>query len=458
MTITLPIPDHVPNFWDSYPAHIDPDPEAAKEGQRQVDRYTRVFDYLDKRKRRVSERERQTYIPDFLAKNVVALLPHKDELNRLSWLCSTQELGDFARKNWIHTALMNVLRWSDDYPAAYNQIFPYEHADDYRAKICVDTQEPTVTMQLVQSAATLQAKTFALLRFVIPGYVPEGLTLLAGKPKIGKSWWALDAGLAVAGGTHFFGTKADEGDVLYLALEDGERRLKDRITKVLPAFATFPQRFHYATKWPRANEGGLDRIREWIKTAQNPRLIVIDVLARFRVPQTNQLAVYQQDYDAIAALQAIASETNVAIVVVHHLRKGAADSDPFDTISGTLGLSGAADGCLILARDGHGNVTLYLRGRDVEEQETAVQFDRSTCRWKPLGEADDVRRSKERRAILNALEEAKEPMSRTELAAATGKPANTIDQLLWKMTREGEIMKVKRGVYALPRDPTHPNK
>ena len=215
-----------------------------------------------------------------------------------------------------------------------------------------------------QNAATLLAKTFAPVRYVIPGYVAEGCSLLAGEPKIGKSWFVLDAALAVAGGNggQMFGVRAEHGDVLYLALEDNERRLKSRIRKVLGPFAAGPARFTYATEWKRADEGGLDGIEAWIKSVPKATLIIVDVLARFRPMAVGRnTAAYDADYQAISGLQGLASKYSVAVVIVHHLRKTAADNDPFDKVSGTLGLSGAADTILIIDRDGQGTTPLRSR-------------------------------------------------------------------------------------------------
>jgi len=312
-------------------------------------------------------------------------------------------------------------------------------------------QVPTTPAPIVKSAADLQHKMFAPVQYVVPGYIAEGCTILAGKPKVGKSWIMLDVGLAVASGGQTLGTTAQQGDVLCLMLEDNERRLKDRIKKIVGPFAAWPQRFTFATEWPRSDEG-LAAIRAWLKTAQAPRLIVVDVLARFRAPVGSQNA-YEADYAAIAGLQAIASEYRIAVVVIHHLRKSAADSDPFDKVSGTLGLSGAADSVLILDRDGQGT-TLYGRGRDIEEIETAVEFDRATCRWRVLGAAPDVRRSDERKQIIDALKEAGGSMTRSEIIAATGMQPNAADQLLYKMGRAGEVRKVGRGVYHVVTGPS----
>jgi RecA-family ATPase len=100
----------------------------------------------------------------------------------------------------------------------------------------------------------------------VKGYVVEGAAILAGRPKIGKSWLALDWSIAVARGGFCFGDiHCQEGDVLYLALEDNKRRLKFRLAKILGFTCEWPEKFEYATEWPRANEGGnphMDKVQE----------------------------------------------------------------------------------------------------------------------------------------------------------------------------------------------------
>jgi len=139
-------------------------------------------------------------------------------------------------------------------------------------------------------------------------------------------------------------------------------------------------------------------------------------------------------------------------VIVHHTRKEKEHSDPFEKVSGTLGLSGGADTILILSRDSNG-ATLYGRGRDIEEIETAVEFDRETCRWQALGEASEVRQTSERAKIRKALKDAGEPMAPKDLEVATGMPGANIRQLLSKMAAAGEVKKVGRGLYAHPDAP-----
>jgi hypothetical protein len=316
----------------------------------------------------------------------------------------------------------------------------------------VTTSDRSGTRPCIVSAAALRTKVFQPIRFCVPKYIPPGCGILAGRPKLGKSWLMLDVGLAVAsGGSCLNQPISDPGDVLYLALEDNERRLQSRMTKILGFADVWPERFHYATEWRRATEGGLDDVRDWIKRSEKPRLIVVDVLAMFRSPRDGKQTPYEADFQAVHELQKIAADTDVAIIIVHHLRKGAAEMDPFDKVSGTLALSGAADTVLILDRDSNGT-TFYGRGRDIEEFETALQFDRTTCRWGVLGEAAEVRRTSERDAILSALEHSEGPLSPSDIAEAVGMARNNVKQLLFKMVRAGQVLKAKgRGRYIHPK-------
>lgn len=310
---------------------------------------------------------------------------------------------------------------------------------------------PSRPAPVIGTLADLRRKVFPPIKFVVPNYIAEGCTILAGRPKLGKSWLMFDVAIAVATGDACLGNIAcEQGDALYLALEDNERRLQKRADKLLGSFGIeWPARLEYATEWPRAGDGGVEKIRDWIEAAEAPRLVIVDVLARFRSARGDRDSLYDADYRAVAELQALAGETGVAIVIVHHVRKSAAESDPFEKVSGTLGLSGAADTVLILDRDGHG-ATLYGRGRDIEEVETAVVFDRPSCRWSVLGEASEVRRTDERGSILAALEDADEPMSPTDIADATKMPNQNIRQLLVRMVKAGEVVKAKRGLYVHP--------
>jgi AAA domain/Winged helix-turn-helix DNA-binding len=283
--------------------------------------------------------------------------------------------------------------------------------------------------------------------------IPEGLTLVVGRPKLGKSWFALDICLGVAGNGFVMGgiKPACSGDVLDLALEDNQRRLQKRCTKLRGALkTTWPERLTLATRWGRLDKGGLQGIIAWIKGANEPRLIVIDTLPKVRPLKAN--TGYAEDYDALAELQKLAGERGIAILVLHHTRKQEAE-DPLDTGSGTLGLAGSADTILVLNRTAQG-VTLYSRGRDIETFERAMQFDPDTCQLRMLGDAAEVQRSETRTTILRALQGSDEPMTPREIADGSGLSSNVVKQRLRDMVVSGEVVKtpakIRRGGYAHP--------
>jgi hypothetical protein len=298
-------------------------------------------------------------------------------------------------------------------------------------------------------AEELSPMHFVPIKYVVPGYIVEGLTLLAGKPKVGKSWLLLHAACAVAsGGTTLDGVRCEEGDVLYAALEDSLRRLQSRMRKLFP-LPPWPKRLLFVTEMARLTEGGLDYIKGWIEGTERPRLVIIDILAMVRMPNRRDLTAYDADYQAVKELRTLAHEKGVAIVLVHHLRKAEAD-DAYDTVSGTLGLTGAVDTVIIIRRSGEGTV-LHARGRDLEAVERAVQFDAETCTWVVLGEAREVQQSDQRSAIVEALTEAGEPLGPNQIAAAAGMRATNVRKLLGKMRRDGTVTKATRGKYAIGR-------
>ncbi len=313
----------------------------------------------------------------------------------------------------------------------------------------LDMHQELASFPGVIGADRLQIMEYEPVTLIIPPLIAEGVTLVAGKPKLGKSWLMLDIALGIAAGKLVLGNLPTmHGQVLGLFLEDSARRLQSRIGKLVPTGETWPADLALATKWPRIDEGGLSDIEAWCRQAPNPKAIIIDTLAKLRPSKVLRKTQYELDYESLSGLHRIALEFHVAIIVVHHTRKAEAD-DVFDTVSGTLGLTGAADSILILSKRS-GKAALHARGRDIEDSETALQFDSATCRWTALGKAADVFVSYERSRIQVALGQAPDPMSPKELMLATGiKNRNAIDLLLLKMVRDGQIEKAARGKYAM---------
>ena len=299
----------------------------------------------------------------------------------------------------------------------------------------------------VFTAAELMAEEIPPVRWVLPGILPEGLTILAGKPKMGKSWLALDLALAVANGGKSLGIQVEQGDVLYLALEDTKRRLQSRVEILTSGMSGNLGNLSFEISWLPFDQGGLEHLDCWLEKHPSTRLVIIDTFARVRSKQRSNANIYGEDYGAAHMVKALADKHRVAILLIHHLRKAGA-SDPIEEVSGSTGLTGAADSVLVLRRErGQADAILYTTGRDIDEEELALSWDATTAKWKCLGAANDYRLSAEREEIRRALLKAAQPLSPKEVAEAIGKKDNAVKQLLWKMQRDGQVKPAGSGKY-----------
>ena len=305
------------------------------------------------------------------------------------------------------------------------------------------------------TASELMEMDLPPVTWVVPDVLPEGVTILGGKPKMGKSWMAYGLAVAVACGGVALGTKrVEQGQALYLGLEDNPRRLRKRLGMVLRGEPA-PEGLHIWTECPRLDEGGVEEIEEWLSGHPDARLVVVDTLAKVRPRQRGQ-NVYAEDYAALERLLPLAAEYGVAVLIVHHLRKMDAD-DPMDTISGSTGLSCGVDGALILKRErGKADAYLHVDGRDVEEPaELALTWDQNLASWTIAGNADEYRLSEARTEIIRVLEDFGSPMTPTEVADVLGKKVNAIKQTLWRMSNDGQLSG-NDGKYRVTSNPSNP--
>jgi hypothetical protein len=231
----------------------------------------------------------------------------------------------------------------------------------------------------VRNGRWLDEQQFPPLRFVVPNLVPEGLSLLVAPPKAGKSWFVLSASLAAACGGAVLGrVRLEPRPVLYLALEDGHRRLQDRCRQLLGP-TPIPPRFHYLTQLhPGANAA--ETLRAWLDLNGDAQpLVVLDTLGRVAPPAMVGESPYARDYRVGAQFKAVADDyPGSALVAVHHVRKQLGD-DFVDSVSGTHGLAGAADTILALTRPRMDSAGLLrVTGRDLPEGEYALRFERGS--------------------------------------------------------------------------------
>jgi len=301
----------------------------------------------------------------------------------------------------------------------------------------------------VVSAKGLLSTEFPEPRGAVPGVLSEGVSILAGKPKLGKSWIGIDLANAVASGGLALGQiQVERGEVLFLALEDGWRRLQDRLRTTLSGEDTPPGLF-FAVEWPRLDDGGLTAIERWMQKHPDTRLVVIDTLKRVRPQQNMRARLYDSDYDSVAPLGDLARKYHVTILIIYHTRKSESD-DPLDLVSGTLGLTGAVDGVLVLKRSrGSCDATLHITGRDFGDKEIALSWNADLTCWRMLGDAAEYRLSDERRSMIEFLKEQSEALTPKAVSNLLGREYSAIKKLLWTMRRDGQLEVDDKGGYSV---------
>lgn len=233
-------------------------------------------------------------------------------------------------------------------------------------------------------AYTLSKLPLPPIKYIIDNLISVGLHVLAGSPKVGKSWLMLWIGLMVSSGQSIWGNKTAPGSVLYLALEDNKNRLQTRMNLVLNGQVA-PSNLYYATEAMSTSDGLLKALEEWVldqkAVNQNPQLIIIDTFQKIR-GHTSSDNAYANDYRDAGELKKFADKHEIAVIIVHHTRKQG-DQDVFNTISGSTGLTGATDTMIVVKKQGRGSdeAIFYATGRDIEEMELAIKFNSTTCKW-----------------------------------------------------------------------------
>lgn len=300
-------------------------------------------------------------------------------------------------------------------------------------------RHPAEALAGAWTADSLMAAEFPEPRWAVPGIVAEGLNVLAGPPKVGKSWMSLGLALAVAsGGRAFDMLDVEPGPVLYLALEDTPRRLQTRMGKLLDGEPA-PAGLTLATTCPTLPAGGDQAIAAWLDQHPDARMVVLDVFAKMRGPTPQGMAAYDADYAAVSRAKRIADDYGVALVLVHHVRKMASE-DFLAEVSGTNGIAGAADAVLVLKRgrnqaDGVLNVT----GRDVDESEYGLAFHSGSGAWQLLeGPASDHTLHDTRATILRCLRESP-GMGPTAISTSTGIDLASVKQTCRRMAADGQL-------------------
>ena len=277
--------------------------------------------------------------------------------------------------------------------------------------------------------------------WAVPNLLPAGLTILAGAPKIGKSWLALQIAQSVAAGGVVFGERVTQGPVLYLALEDPPRRLKERMQKQgwpvgLPA--EFVAIGAFAESIGDLRNGGGEKLARQIES-RGYRLVAIDTLSRAVSGDQNDA---QEMTKGLAPLQEIAHANNCAVLLNdHHRKTGGVYSDPIADILGSTAKGAMVDTAIGLYRErGKAAATLSVTGREIGERTLALTMDWELGCWQYEGDADALALTERRQEIIEAVKSFGSPTLQ-ELADATGQDKGNTYRRVQDLVNAGLLKK-----------------
>ncbi len=255
-------------------------------------------------------------------------------------------------------------------------------------------------------ADTLLSTPMDKTLFVVDGLIPQGLSVLSGSSKIGKSWFMLWLSLQVARGQPVWEFETHKSDVLYLCLEDTYARIQNRLYKITDEA---PSELRIATTSFQIGNGLEQQIEQYISDYPNTKLVIIDTFQKVRDSKNTggKSGMYAGDYDDVSALKNISDKHGIAVIVVHHVRKLKDVSDPFNEVSGSTGITGAADTNFVLKRSRANETgTLLATGRDIEYQELTLKFNSNSHLWELVERKnmEDIRRDEIPKFILQLVD------------------------------------------------------
>jgi hypothetical protein len=259
------------------------------------------------------------------------------------------------------------------------------------------------------SAADLYYKKIDPLNFLIDGFLPAGYSMLAGAPKSGKSFLALNMAISVANGQTFANMfDTNKADVIYMALEDSERRLQDRMKKYFssedPNNRIIPDNLEFITTNKMPFNELIKVLDDKLTFCPGIKLIILDTLIKISPPKKNNGNSYEEEYSTGATLQELAIKHNVCILGLHHTRKMNDPTNTFAEISGTFGVQAALDTMFVLKRTSE-YTHLHCTGRDVDQSTWSMFFDKRYGKWNCLGHTDIVELTENQKKIVEFLKE-----------------------------------------------------
>ena len=326
-------------------------------------------------------------------------------------------------------------------------------------------------------AEVIAKEEFKPIDWLVENIIAPGLTIIAGKSKIGKSWLVLHLSYCIEKGEEFLGRKCAKGDVLHYSLEDGKRRIKTRWDKMcIQPDQTYYQFRDRKPKIPILTMGLEEEIEDWANNIPNPKMVVIDVYVKVKKTISKSLNAYENDNYNLQNLQTLAIKYNIGIVLVHHTKKGS-ENDVFDEINGSAGIQSNMDSMIVLAssRKAGKNSVFHCIPKDAEQLEFEVGMNEQMI-WEdkgPVGSTsltmlqerivkvvnelyagnpalgDDAEESGTPVKAKDIIERIKADDELTEKSGRKGKPftKEDINKNLERLFTKGHILKTRRGEY-----------
>ena len=326
-------------------------------------------------------------------------------------------------------------------------------------------------------AEVIAKEEFKPIDWLVENIIAPGLTIIAGKSKIGKSWLVLHLSYCIEKGEEFLGRKCAKGDVLHYSLEDGKRRIKTRWEKMcIQPDQTYYQFRDRKPKIPILTMGLEEEIEDWANNIPNPKMVVIDVYVKVKKTISKSLNAYENDNYNLQNLQTLAIKYNIGIVLVHHTKKGS-ENDVFDEINGSAGIQSNMDSMIVLAssRKAGKNSVFHCIPKDAEQLEFEVGMNEQMI-WEdkgPVGSTsltmlqerivkvvnelyagnpalgDDAEESGTPVKAKDIIERIKADDELTEKSGRKGKPftKEDINKNLERLFTKGHILKTRRGEY-----------
>jgi hypothetical protein len=292
------------------------------------------------------------------------------------------------------------------------------------------------------SGAVLDAMEIPPTKWLVQDVIPEGLGLIIGKPKGGKSWLGINFAVDVAKGNLFLGRlETEPSGVIYLCLEDSLSRIQQRARGA--AQGTIPGNIHFALEWGRFDQIslGLETLEKQLDAIPDCRLVIIDVWQMIRGRKKSGADDYEADYGDLAPLRNLALSRGLSLMLIHHSRKEISEEE-VDNVLGSTAIAGCADFIVSISKvqqtsqGKQGQIT--VRGRDLEEDFGAVCL-LADCRWSYVRTIVEDKRSTTENSLLAVL--TNDGQSLTKISEISDVKYTTAQSAMARLVKAGLAVK-----------------